>query len=298
MKICFTCHNKFTSESDWECPSCHARPETVDGYVACAPELAKENTGFKPESFAHLYAMESGNFWFRSRNRIIQWALAKYFPEAKTFLEIGCGTGFVLSTIERSFPHLRLYGSDIYTCGLAFASSRTKNAQLFQMDARKIPFDDEFDVIGCFDVLEHVREDGQVLSQLYQAVRPGGGIILTVPQHRFLWSFRDEYALHVRRYSARDLSSKLKRSGFKVIKVVSFVSLLFPLMLASRLHMKKKGTQADPRAELKISGTLNNLFEKVLTVEQGLIRMGISFPFGGSLLVIAKKQETTRHKGL
>lgn len=207
----------------------------------------------------------------------------------KTFFEIGCGTGFVLSAVERSFPHVRLYGSDIHTSGLAFASSRIMNARLFQMDARKIPFEDEFDVIGCFDVLEHVQEDEQVLAQLHRAVHPEGGVILTVPQHKFLWSYRDEYSHHVKRYSAHDLTSKLDRSGFKVIKVVSFVSLLFPLMLASRLHMKKRGTRADPRAEFKISSALNTVFEKILDVERGLIRMGISIPFGGSLLVVAKK---------
>jgi SAM-dependent methyltransferase len=59
-------------------------------------------------------------------------------------------------------------------------------AVLFQMDARKIPFESEFDVIGAFDVLEHIEEDEKALAQIFHAVLPGGGLILTVPQHRFL----------------------------------------------------------------------------------------------------------------
>ena len=72
-------------------------------------------------------------------------------------------------------------------------------------------FRNEFDVIGAFDVLEHIADDELVLSQMHQAVRKGGGIILTVPQHSFLWSEIDEYSRHVRRYSVSEL--KLKLSG-------------------------------------------------------------------------------------
>ena len=53
----------------------------------------------------------------------------------------------------------------------------------FQMDARRIPFREEFDVIGAFDVLEHVKEDEEVLSQVYQAMRKRGGILVPVPHH-------------------------------------------------------------------------------------------------------------------
>ena len=66
-------------------------------------------------------------------------------------------------------------------------------------------------MIGAFDVLEHIADDELVLSQMHQAVRKGGGIILTVPQHSFLWSEIDEYSRHVRRYSVSEL--KLKLSG-------------------------------------------------------------------------------------
>ena len=65
------------------------------------------------------------------------------------------------------------------------------------MDARRIPFEDEFDVIGAFDVLEHIKEDEQVLVQMHRAVKSGGGIMLTVPQHMFLWSEQDVQAHHV-----------------------------------------------------------------------------------------------------
>src|ERR1041384_8013479 len=119
-------------------------------------------------------------------------------------MEIGCGTGYVLSGIRQAFPDLRLSGSEIFSVGLTFAAERLPGIQLYQMDARQIPFREEFDVVGAFDVLEHVTEDEEVLSQMYQATRKGGGILLTVPHHPFLWSSLDVHARHVRRYQTRE----------------------------------------------------------------------------------------------
>jgi SAM-dependent methyltransferase len=157
------------------------------------------------------------------------------------------------------------------------------------MDARDIPFEDEFDVIGAFDVLEHIAEDERVLSEMYRAVRPEGGVILTVPQHAFLWSQADEHACHIRRYNARDLKQKVEQAGFTLVRATSFVSLLLPLMMASRLRRSVPDTDYDPLAELKIGGLINEFVVNILGLERTLIRTGLSFPAGGSLLVVARK---------
>src|SRR4029077_3610296 len=145
------------------------------------------------------------------------------FSYAQTFLEVGCGTGFVLTGVRRQFPSVQVAGTDIFTEGLAFARQRLPCVELFQMDARRIPFEAEFDVIGAFDVLEHIEEDEQALGELFRCCRPGGGIVITVPQHRFLWSAADEYAYHKRRYSRRELISKVRMAGFEILRVTSFV---------------------------------------------------------------------------
>ena len=74
------------------------------------------------------------------------------------------------------------------------AVSRVPDVQLYQLDGRRLPFEEEFDVVGAFDVLEHVDDDGLVLAQMHQATKPGGGIIVSVPQHPWLWSAVDEFS--------------------------------------------------------------------------------------------------------
>ena len=56
--------------------------------------------GFKHHYFKELAELEAGNFWFRARNKLILWALNKYSQELQSFLEIGCGTGFVISAVS------------------------------------------------------------------------------------------------------------------------------------------------------------------------------------------------------
>jgi len=70
---------------------------------------------------------------------------------------------------------MRLAGSEIFSAGLAFVAMRVPSAAFYQMDARNIPFRDEFDIIGAFDVLEHIEDDVAVIDQVAKALRPGGG---------------------------------------------------------------------------------------------------------------------------
>jgi SAM-dependent methyltransferase len=218
------------------------------------------------------------------------WGLRHHFVNARSFLEVGCGTGFVLSGIQREFPKLKLAGSEVFSDGLTFAGQRLPGVELFQMDARRIPFENEFDVIGAFDVLEHIEEDETVLLQMFQATKPGGGVILTVPQHPFLWSVVDDYSFHKRRYTRKELVNKLRRAGFKIVRVTSFVSLVLPFMMLSRFKSQRSRDNFDPLAELEIGHYLNLTLERIMAVERGLIEGGVSFPVGGSLLAIANRE--------
>ncbi|MGA7936741.1 MAG: class I SAM-dependent methyltransferase, partial [Kovacikia sp.] len=288
MKICTACGEQFSS-TEWTCPACKHTPEKIDRYLMFAPKLAETSPGFEAVFFNQLVKLEASNFWFCSRNRLIIWALRHYFSDISNFLEIGCGTGYVLSGIESAFPKFTLFGSEIFTTGLEFASQRLSRTTLFQMDARQIPFQDEFDVIGAFDVLEHIQEDTGVLAEIYQAVKSGGGLLLTVPQHPWLWSQADDYAHHVRRYSARELKTKVEKAGFKVIRITSFISLLLPLMVLSR-SQRQQARDYDATSEFRISGWMNSILTSILDLERKLIQIGVRFPAGGSLLLIAKKQ--------
>jgi SAM-dependent methyltransferase len=249
----------------------------------------EKDGGFRSSHFKQLFDIEAGNFWFQSRNRLIIWALQRNFPRARKFLEIGCGTGFVLSGIKKRFPSLLLYGGDIYGSGLNYARKRLGEIDLFQMDVRKIPFKDEFDVIGAFDILEHISEDELAIAQIHKALRNNGGMILTVPQHKFLWSATDKRDCHVRRYNVKELCNKVEGFGFKVLDIISFNSLLLPLMIVDRFFKKTSREKCSSIEELRINKIANIVLGDIMNLEFLLVRLGIRLSFGGSLLLIARK---------
>ena len=288
MMRCASCDGALEA-GNTACPACGFAPAEVDGFAAFAPQFAHAGGGFNASDFAPLAALEEAHFWFRARNELLMWALDRYCAPFRSYLEIGCGTGYVLQGVSRSFPQAELTGSEIFTAGLQFAGRRIPRARLVQMDARRIPFEAEFDVVGAFDVLEHIAEDDAVLAQVWRALRPGGHLLLTVPQHEWLWSAADEHARHQRRYSRALLHRKVRAAGFDVVRSTSFVSLLLPVMLGSRLFARRKPERYDPTAELRLPALLNRALYAAMQIELALVRTGLDLPAGGSRLLVARK---------
>lgn len=260
------------------------------GALGLAKESAKSRAGFHAQAFSQLVQVEEGSFWFQARNQLIVWAVRRCFPQAESYLEIGCGTGFVLAAIKDTLSTARVCGSEIFPEGLLVARQRVPEAEFFQMDARDIPFIEEYDLIGAFDVLEHIEEDAAVLRQFFRAVNPGGGLILTVPQHPSLWSDVDVYSRHQRRYTRKELTEKVRSAGFEVIYGTSFVSLLLPALWLMRVRKRTWAVPDDKSAaELQLGKATNAVLGKIMSVERFLIKRGISFSLGGSLLMLARK---------
>ncbi|MDA9889188.1 class I SAM-dependent methyltransferase [Synechococcus sp. AH-224-G16] len=203
------------------------------------------------------------------------------------FLEVGCGTGFVISGIARAFPELRLEATEYFEEGLVFARQRVPQCRFRQLDATAMEEENAYDCIGSFDVIEHIEADDTVLRNFYCALRNGGFLLLTVPQHPWLWSPSDDYAHHVRRYTAQELRRKVVQAGFQIEYCTSFISLLFPLMALQRIL--RRNQKYNPNDEFNISPLLNSLFYFVMRVELIFLKFGLRFPVGGSLVLLGRK---------
>ena len=258
-----------------------------------APHISGANESYDPKWYAELASLEAKNFWFVERNRLIRLLATKFSGPQGSYLEVGCGTGFVLQMIRKTFPSWNIYATEAQPEGIEFVKKRVpENVTFYQIDACALPFRSEFDVIGAFDVVEHIDNDVMALSQIYAALKPGGIFMLSVPQHMFLWSKFDELGHHFRRYAWSDLEQKLQSAGFSILVSTSFNTLLLPLMLLSR-QMKRgdRTIDVDLLGELRLSPGINFLLSAILRIEYGLIRIGLRLPFGGSRIVVARKAE-------
>lgn len=289
MNTCPRCGSP-RSALDSGCGACGFQPSVRDGIVYFAPGSAGGTGGDAVYQHEALFAAEQSHFWFRGRERLVVWALRRHFPSAATLLDVGCGRGSLLAGIRARVPALRLAGAELLDTGLKFARQRlAADIGLYQLDATALPFDREFDVVTSCDVLEHIDDDRAVLREIFRAVVPGGGIIVTVPQHRWLWSAVDAYSHHRRRYARRELVSAIEAAGFVVERVTSFMTSLLPLLLVLRLRRQRLDEGFDPTAELKIGALPNAVLGGMLGVDIAAVRMGASLPAGSSLLAVARR---------
>ena len=243
---------------------------------------------FPEAAFKYLASAESKHWWFRARNCVIIWLIRSRTPGIRSFLEVGCGTGFVINGIANAFPALELEASEYFEDGLVYARQRLPQCRFRQLDATAMAEQNAYDCIGSFDVIEHIDADECVLSNFNQALCPDGFLLLTVPQHPWLWSSADDYAHHVRRYTVQELRRKVLHAGFRIEYCTSFVFLLLPLMALQRLSSRNQNYNPDD--EFKINSVLNAALYLVMQLELTLLRLGLRFPAGGSLLLLARKQ--------
>jgi len=91
-------------------------------------------------------------------------------------LEVGCGTGALLSSLDGF--NLQLHGLDIDGEFLRQAQRHAPAARLARGDAHRLPYaGDSFDLVCCHFVLLWVRDPGQVVSEMRRMVRPGGWVL-------------------------------------------------------------------------------------------------------------------------
>lgn len=288
MRRCLACDALFTGNS-WDCPECRWAP-TGNGLPRFAPDLAASSDHFPLESVARMAELEERHFWFRARSDLVVSLITQYFPAAQSVLELGCGTGSVLSRLHAAFPDIAIAGGDLSEEALAVARRRVRTGTFAQLDIRDVPYDSEFDVVCLLDVLEHVDEDDEALFQATRAVRPGGGVVVSVPQHRWLWSAMDDYGRHRRRYTRARAEALFRQAGLDLIRTTSFMSLLLPAVAASRVTHRRVTNAYDPFRELDLPSLVNRVCSSIMAVETQLIRRGISFRAGASLLLAGRKK--------
>jgi len=282
-------------EDKYICSSCDQSYPLIDGIISLISKgIIKDADVFDAAVFERIFGIEQKHFWHNGRKEIILAILKRHIPNLAEcrMLEIGCGTGYVLSYLRQN--GIDIEGADISIDGMKYCQKRLGQIGLYQVDILALPFLCDFDIIGIFDVLEHIEEDEYALENISQALKPGGKLLITVPAHKFLWSYADEFAHHKRRYSKKELVDKLERNGFIVKKASFYMFFLLPLVLSMRLinsiirgESARRYGKSD--TEHKIIPFVNGAFLRLLRLEECLIRY-INFPFGACLVVLAEKK--------
>lgn len=243
---------------------------------------------FSLERLKIIEAIEREHFWFLGRRKLVLALMQRFIEQrVRICLDVGCGTGFNLNYWKRFSS--QVIGLDQLA---GFARHHQKSAgspQVVISDVCALPvLQHSADVVVALDVLEHVP-DAKMLAEVRRSLADGGLFFITVPAMGWLWSRRDEAAGHLRRYNRKTLRAAVKNAGFEILYLNFYQCLLFPVVLLSRIIGRSR--QSVSEMEEKPGKLVNAILRWITRLEVRLSRLGMRFPWGSTLVAVARKAE-------
>jgi SAM-dependent methyltransferase len=240
---------------------------------------------FPDEAPRALYGLKEDHFWFSHRRTAILEAVGACLPEGQDarVLEVGCGDGEILAPLSRRF---RAVGIDRRVGDLLLARRRGARRLVAGDGGPDMPFGPGFDLIGLFDVVEHVEDDAGFLRTAASLAVPGGFVLVTVPADPRLWGKFDQYAGHYRRYTRNAVTGLLQGAGLEVLQVLPLFRALWPLARIGAV-LQRNTRVTDPAREYRVARPWNDLLRRILSVERRLFGTSES-GIGTSWLAVAR----------
>lgn len=242
------------------------------------------------------FQIEENSFWFNHRNNCIAEGVLRYCSNS-VFFDIGGGNGFVAGGLEKKGISTVLVEPGIQGC-LNAKKRNLKNIVCSTLENASFK-NNTIPAIGLFDVVEHIDNDVEFLTNVHKLLIENGLVFITVPAYKTLWSNEDVEAGHFRRYTKSELKNKLMSIGFKVeystyIFSVLVVAVFLFRALPCKLGLNKKSNNLDKHKKDHESkkGFIDKVLNLIWKFELNKIKTGKELPLGGSCFLIARKTKT------
>ena len=235
--------------------------------------------------YQQMADLDERHWWYCARRHVLAELIRREArpPANAQILEIGCGTGHNLAMLGE-FGHVDGLELDDEARMLSEKRLGRKVMSAPLPELAGVP-QRHYDLIGAFDVIEHIDDDRAALASIATKLKPGGKFVMAVPAHQWMWTAHDEVNHHKRRYSKRGLKNLIEGSPLQLKKIGYFNSLLFPLAVADRAASKLRG-RGDADVKLP-AAPLNAALEKVFAAERYLVGR-LPLPPGLSLFAVAE----------
>ncbi|MCL6698926.1 class I SAM-dependent methyltransferase [Sphingomonas sp. NSE70-1] len=236
--------------------------------------------------YEQMAKLDSQHWWFTARRRILDGLIERIVrpPNNARVLELGAGTGHNLAMLSR-FGQVEASELDPIARELASERLGRPVVEAALPDLSMFP-QGAYDLVALLDVLEHVPDDKNSLRAIYQLLKPGGALLLTVPINPWMFSAHDVVHHHHRRYRKGEIRRLAEEAGYSIELLSPFNSLLFPPIAAVRFMGKLTGK--DDSDDAMPSPFVNKLLDGVFGLERGIIGR-VPMPFGVSLVAVLRR---------
>lgn len=238
---------------------------------------------------------EATNWWFVARRDMLLKLFKQYgIKKDAKILDIGCASAtFLLQLKELGYTDLHALDYSAEAIALA---KKNGLEQGYVMDGHYPDFEEgTFDVVIASDSLEHLEKDEVALVNWFKILKKEGKAFILVPAYQFLWSEHDDINYHFRRYTATNLTAKVKNAGFSVIRngynyMMLFIPTAIFRLLQNLIKGKKKKEQVNEQGQILILPIwVHKMLASFQKVENSLSKL-VRLPFGVTTFVVATKR--------
>jgi len=232
-------------------------------------------------------AAEERMWWYRALHARVTDALSRRPGPPGAVLDAGCGTGGLLRRL--GVLGRPLVGLDFHPAAALRAAAKSGAATLAG-DANRLPFADAaVCALTSCDVLCHRAVDPPAaLAEFHRVLAPGGTLVVNLPAYEWMHSAHDERVHNSRRFTAASARALVAAAGFAAIEARYWNALLLPLMVLQR-KVLKSDVAHDSSDVAPFPPWLDATLHGVTAAERTLARIGLRYPAGGSILVVATR---------
>lgn len=243
------------------------------------------------DEYANLDQIERDHWYYAGKRVMVkEWLVRCGPPRAdQVLLDCGAGTGRFALEMQTSCRVLVL---DDHEEALRILRGRFRPEQILSLAGDAVPLPDgSIDYVTALDVLEHVPDDAAVTRGFHRLLKPGGVAVVTVPASMALWSDWDEALHHFRRYHRAQLAALFPTGEWEILHVNYTNVLVYPAVWLVRKWRRltgNRGGAGGARTEDRVPPAWLNRGLQTLFV--ALARVKFPFPFGVSLLLVARRR--------
>ena len=201
---------------------------------------------------------------------------------------LGAARCRVLRRLCDALPGRARFGVD-YNPGAAARAAAKSGARVAAADVNALPFaGGAFGVAISIDVLCHrLVTPERALAELHRVLAPGGTLVLNLPAFEWLKSAHDAHVHTARRFTAGQSRRLVGDAGFVDVEARYWNSLLLPIMVLQRKVLAAGSDAASDVAPYP--PWLDRTLHRVTALERRLGSLGLRYPAGGSVLVVATR---------